>query len=251
MAEPLHWTAELEEINRALARIQASAAAAVAQVNWEGLSRSFRALPKQAAELGANGWTLPMWLTPVELEEILAAARTRDIDEVFVDYYESDGGGPLAALHSSIRRQRSLEPWRPLVEECLAAFDDDLYRVIVPSVLTVIEGALIALAKAPRAKDPKQPVKAALHSTRDGSVVRAAWISIDGFVSGLYKSHPFGRGAPDTLNRHWIMHGRAGSEWGRVDALRLFQAVDTIASVIGGRVGRESEERTSESPNGE
>lgn len=205
---------------------------AVSEVQWERIAQRVAQLQDHARRIGEAGWTLPMWSTAAEISEILEQAAKRDIDDVLVAYYEAQGGANYSHLKSSLVAGNKLHPWRPLIQQCFTAFESDLCLVVVPAMITVIEGAIAKAgdADAWRRKDPKQTARKIKAQSGPRSVKRVIWISIDSFVSQLFESHAFTGKKPPGLNRQWILHGRDKPSWARPDCLRLFQAADTIGA---------------------
>jgi hypothetical protein len=152
------------------------------------------------------------------------------IDDVFLDYYEVDGGVNYRRLKLHLLRKESLIRWRPLIEQCFTAFENDLYLVVVPAMITVVEGAIVVVggADAWRQKDHKQTARKLLGRSPKDSVKRAIWLSVDAFVSHLFEHRSFADTRPLLINRPWILHGRDDPSWTKADCLRLFQAADTI-----------------------
>ncbi len=58
------------------------------------------------------------------------------------------------------------------------------------------------------------------------------WRSIAAFVGRLFLFSEFSGDCPPTINRHWILHGKAAPNWKKVDALKLFQAIHTVSCVF-------------------
>ena len=52
------------------------------------------------------------------------------------------------------------------------------------------------------------------------------------FVEKLFQQAPFEDVRPAFMNRHWILHGRDSASWSRADALRLFNALQTVDSLL-------------------
>jgi hypothetical protein len=218
------------ELAKRLGAIQQQVTKALSQVDWQGIAQRMQQLPDAAKHIGDVGWTLPMWATPAEVSHILEAATERHIDDVFLDYYEADGGVNYRQLKSYLLRKESLIQWRPLIEQCFTVFEYDLYLVVVPAMITVVEGAIVAVggADAWRQKDPKQTARKLLGRWPKDSVKCAIWLSIDAFVSHLFEHRSFADTRPLLINRPWILHGRDDPSWTKADCLRLFQAADTI-----------------------
>lgn len=218
------------QLAKRLGEIQQQVAKVLPQVDWQGIAQRLQQLPDEAKRIDDAGWTLPMWATPAEVSHILEAATKRHIDDVFLDYYEADGGANYRQLKSYLLRRESLIRWRPLIEQCFTAFEYDLYLVVVPAMITVVEGAIATVggADAWRQKDPKQTAKRLLGRSAKDSVKRVIWSSVDAFVSHLFEDRSFADTRPPLINRPWILHGRDDPSWTKTDCLRLFQAADTI-----------------------
>jgi len=220
-----------EDFAAGLRELEARMQAALAKVDWDRLRAGLEQVPVHAEALGAAGWTMPNWSTPGEVADILREARTSDIDDVFLRHYEADDGALIEELRTSLQSHGSLARWQPLIAECVSAFDAGQYRLVVPVMLTVVDGAVVSFGDKPRLTNPVKSIPDILKSQKDGSMLKAAWISVAGFVHGIFKSHSFEADAPDRLNRHWILHGRDEPNWSKIDALRVMQGVDTIGTV--------------------
>lgn len=197
------------------------------------ISRRIETLMEQATRLGESGWTLPMWATPFEVHQLMQrATENQDLDALFLEYYDADDGAAYESLKRELSAKPKLKRWHPMIEQCFAAFDHRLYLVVVPSMLTVLEGCIAEIGgpKDWQQVNPKQTAKRLLSAIRHQSVRRALWLSIDAFVSRVFVDAPFAGNRPHSLNRAWILHGRDQPSWTRADALRLLQAASTVAT---------------------
>jgi len=197
----------------------------------EGFARAAEATAETGRRIGEAAWTFPMSATPRETADLLRASEREDIDTVFVRYY--DEGGYEALRGDLLEPSRTaLDRWRPLIVQSLTAFDAGLELVVVPALLTVVEGVL-AHSGGPGAWASVRAVetaKALREKSLPASMTRAIYVSVEEFIKAVFESgHSFAGGRPHRLNRHWILHGRDEAAWNRADGLRLFQAIDTIA----------------------
>jgi hypothetical protein len=184
-------------------------------------------MDEEAKELGACGWTIPMHCTPREMSDMLDRAHAEPIDSVFLKHYTEDGG-KRGGLKEDLLGIETLEYWRPLLEQCLRAYEAGLYLVAVPALLTMIEGVTIRLGNNPKTTDPRTVARAALSRTHPDSIELPIWASIDVFLSNLFANSSFSGTPPGTINRHWILHGRDRPVWDQADCLRLLQALYTV-----------------------
>lgn len=187
-----------------------------------------------ARELGKLGWTLPMW-GPIDLVSHLAKFSAEELDEYLQAQYSRRRNELEAELLTGLRDSPSLLHWRSLLSECIDVYRKRSYLVIIPSLLTIVEGAVVSTINLYSRKPKPRTVVDEQVCNHDPGVDRAAWVSVQTFVAEVFRDHDFSAPRPWLINRHWICHGRDRPEWGRIDCLRLFQALDTIGALIGRR----------------
>lgn len=203
---------------------------------WEALLSEWDSVtnPHRKAELlGEYGWTLPMSMSPFQLHEILELNDPALIEAEFVKYYSQDNGSTYARLSRKLLSSPDLALWRDLLDQCCRAYERGEYLIAVPSLLTVLEGAIAVPenAKFVGGEDRKRYFEEKIAAAPSDSVTQYMWRSVGTFVKMLFQKKTFGTPPPAQLNRHWILHGRDTPDWGRADCLRLFQAIETIISL--------------------
>jgi hypothetical protein len=201
---------------------------------WEGLHQKWQesclAQEPAAARLGEMGWTLPMW-GPIHLLYRAAQHSREEVDEGFVAEYRRRWGARFRALSADLLGTPSLSRWHPIIDQCVWAHRRSRFLLVVPSLLAITEGVTAQMAgtlqvrSEPRANASRQVAqKASAHD-------RLVWVSLHAFLSRTFADSSFGSPAPPVLNRHWILHGRAASDWTEADSLRLFQALHTLTAL--------------------
>jgi len=221
-----------EEIVQRLSDIGRQTEAAFASIDWHSVARSVRALEGEVKSLAAQGWTIPMWATPSEVVEILRHTQEGKIDDFFVRYYSTDDARHLQRLRTELSSAKRYTRWIPLLEQSFDGYNQGMYLVVVPSLLTVLDGA-VAQAGGPeawRSTNVKNVAAKTLQSASSNSITRVIWASIVAFISNVFQYHDFADDRLAQINRHWILHGRDVPDWGQADCLRLFQAIHTIRS---------------------
>ena len=199
----------------------------------EQMRKRLQRFVRAAEALAKAGWTFPMELAPSEVVELADeyARDSRELDQWFVDYYTQESGREFRALTTRLLKNKRLANWRPLLRECLCSYGHGLYRVVVPTLLAVIEGLVCEIAGTIRGTDTKPAVSWQKRTMRpvQGDILESQWCATLAFLEGLWRSHRFDRPAPGKLNRHLVVHGRQPHVGDRADALRLLAAVDFIA----------------------
>jgi hypothetical protein len=193
------------------------------------MQRSVTEMEPGALAMGRQGWTIPMWAPLPWIRLISDSVPAQDLDAVFAKEY--DDVSRERELLATVCSHESLERWRSLLVECSTCYRADRYLIVVPAALAVLEGAIAEAAERLRTRAmPGQIVKTRLEELNPG-IERLAWVSLHGFTSAVFGSHGFAADPPALINRHWVLHGRAQPRWGKVDCLRLFQALETLAVV--------------------
>jgi hypothetical protein len=190
-------------------------------------------LEDDGRKLGERGWTMPMW-GPIELVHDLAQLSAQDLDANLQREYSFRRNKRERELLAGLIDKPALLHWRPLLCECIDVFRKRKYRVVVPSLFTVVEGAIASAINLYSRISPKE-VAAQIVRTHNPGVIRLAWVSVQAFAGEVFLSRDFSASKPALINRHWICHGRDVPDWSKIDCLRLFQALDTIAAIIGPR----------------
>jgi len=182
-------------------------------------------------KLAGFGWTIPQAMSPREFFHISALDDEGTIDARFLNFYQRSGNSTL--LGAAIGSSRFIR-WRPLLRECYESYEDRRFLICIPSLITVLEGA-IALPEGLRFIHDSE--REAFFQNRIAGcgadmLPRALWESVHVFMSRLFQRADFAGMRPLSLNRHWILHGRDLPDWGQADAVRLFQALSTLSLIF-------------------
>ncbi len=200
------------------------------QAVTEELKQAASEIEVHARVVGERGWTVPTW-GPFGLVEYLAQFSATEIDQGLLREYSKRRNAREKELLKDLLQDDALLHWRPLLAECIDVYRRRKYRVVVPSLLTIVEGAVVSTLNLYSRRPGPKKVATQQASNQDPSMIRAAWVSVEAFLSTVFADHDFSSSRPVSLNRHWVLHGRDRPEWGRIECLRLFHALDTIAMV--------------------
>lgn len=177
--------------------------------------------------LGEYAWTLPSGMMLPQIAQILSEGDKEKIDALFIKFYSDPEA--LSALRTSLLSCDSTKEWERLLAQCFEAYERRHYIITIPALLTVLEGVISknnprTLSNSVRDDYFSKKLKQA-GSNRLEAIL---WQTIKIFVDQLYKQSDFNGPEPSGLNRHWILHGRDIPDWVQADALRLFQAIETV-----------------------
>jgi len=209
-------------------------AAAAARRRFE--SFDFKAsieISRNAAErLAKCGWTLPMEFTLRDIAE-LAEKSDEDIDAFFVEYYTDDDYAALRRVRADILARPALAEWHALLAECFDAFERKHHLITIPALSSIIEGVIAKAGNALTEQRVKlKKICASKAAQAKSGVPRWMWRTLELFVEQLFQKAPFDKGRPAFINRHWILHARDAATWTAADSLRLFNALQTVDSLL-------------------
>lgn len=185
-------------------------------------------------KLAQEGWTLPAELGIYAINVIGKTDEIADINNFLYQYYLQDNYHVAQDMIDSILSSKIKDGLKKMTTECWMAFKAKMYAVCATSLLSVIEGILSEFS------DDKQDIRMMKVCQKhfntfpaDGSTIaKHVWVSYNKFIRNLYHKSDFTADEPDTINRHWLLHGRSDFEIEEQDCLRLFNAVQSLCIVV-------------------
>ena len=182
--------------------------------------------------LAALGWTLPTEMSLPEFHHLAMqdGLTLERVEQFFVDYYARDDASEFRTLKERLLSSAQLSPWKPLVEQVVAAADRGDYAICVPSLLLIVEGSIARSwsVKFQNDKDRKKFFVGKISGTKNATL-KYAWKSVEAFIKIVFETAVSDRQEHPVPKRHLILHGKSNpAKWDRADCLRLFQAVSTI-----------------------
>jgi hypothetical protein len=240
MAKPVVPQLELRSIGKAYveafeklqSELAKAAASAAKQIQSFDLNASIEISRKAAERLAKCGWTLPMEFTLRAIAE-LADKSEDEIDAFFVEYYTADDFAAFRRVRADLLARPALAQWHALLAECFDAFERKDHLITIPALFSVIEGVVAKAGNALTSQRVKlKKICASKAAGATTGVPRWMWRTLELFVEQLFHKTPFDKTRPAFINRHWILHGRDAATWTVADSLRLFNALQTIDSLL-------------------
>ncbi len=193
-----------------------------------------KTLDTVVTKLVAEGWTLP---TELPISAVNALGNTNELDDVnsFMEqFYSYDNYRNMKAMIKGIKESKIKEGLIKLVTECWSAFNTKMYAICATSLLSVIEGILSEFSD--NKQDTRMMKVCQKHIDNfpsDGStILKHVWISYNQFIRNLYQKSDFTADEPETINRHWLLHGRSDFEVEEIECMKLFNAIHSLCMVV-------------------
>lgn len=178
------------------------------------------------------GWTLPMIVSIRQIKYISKLDDSK-IDDFFCEFFGYENNFNNMIL--DIKNSKIEEKYKVVVEQCVNAYNLELYILVAITLLTVIEGVLSSFYYDKKNTCMKMICKkiiSEIDDTEEDIIKKNSWKSYQNFINKLYESSDFDKNEPSFINRHWLLHGRALYDLKKADCLRLFNAISTISYII-------------------
>jgi hypothetical protein len=182
--------------------------------------------------LAKNGWTIPINFTFAETINLIKLNDSEKINNILLNYYTCSENKTFNNMANSLLECNILSKWKTLLYECIKAFNQKMYTITIPSLLTILEGMMTKILEKQTHVRMIGPCEKKFEEQEDFSVDKLLWYSYYKFVKELYSKKPFDQPQPYILNRNWILHGRSSTEWDISDSLRIFVSIETLKTIL-------------------
>jgi len=225
-------TSWINKISQQMAQLETGLAAAIARIDFSGLNLE-ESIRQDFHTMATRGWTIQMSLTP-GIWAGLANQTPEETDEFFVTFYTEDNFAALREVRQELTRRTSLAKWKSLLEECFESLEAGRHLITIPALLSIIEGVIASAGQALTSHRVRLIHICAENAKKSTPSFMNAemWNSMALFLEKLFQSAPFDGDKPVFINRHWILHGRDSASWTIADSLRLFNALQTVDSLL-------------------
>jgi hypothetical protein len=192
----------------------------------ERLKLSFEKAKKACEVLSDLGWTYPKGLSLGEIVVLVDNCTKEEIDQYFYTFYTENDNEVLNSIFEEIQKDKNIEKWGKLVNECILAYRNGFYLIIIPSLISIIEGLISKIMIEPNSTNVVKACKTMI--VKEDSIQKIAWMSIYKFIERLFKGQKFNGDRPEIINRHRILHGRDEPNWSIVDVIKLFTTIQSL-----------------------
>ncbi|MDA1588999.1 MULTISPECIES: hypothetical protein [unclassified Bacillus cereus group] len=223
------------QMNEAISEATKELTSQLSDIDWVGIMKTWK---ESAEKLGGKGWTLPLSMTPGEVVEF---SEIKDIDIAMEEYFSHDNGYAYTRMKREVLDHKFVESWKSLLEQCFNSYESENYLVVIPNLFIVVEGiARMLISKKFEKYKTKQrtSLRGQYEKVREDvstdRVYLVVYVSIVGFLNQVFQQGNFDRNPTrfPIINRDWVLHGKdAPSNWKKVDALRLFNAIYSFTAV--------------------
>lgn len=193
------------------------------------LTNEYQGLVETVADAG---WTVPLDIDIKRFNDLtVACSNERDIDAFFAGYYSR---ARIKLLNRRISRSIQNPAQKCAFEEAILSFEQGHYQVCRISLISILEGLISSYN--PKANDVRVmhvcDYQAKEAKSKGKNIKALCWLSVYKFTQNSYAPSKFELTEPDSMNRHWIQHGRTTRAADDIECLQLINAISTIACII-------------------
>ncbi|PEY74459.1 hypothetical protein [Bacillus thuringiensis] len=230
---------KLGEVQRSIWESISESLSSLRDVDWEEIER----LHKEAAEsLAQKGWTIPMNMATSDIIELSEIQDQNELDRIFQEFYKIEEN--YLYVKSAVLEHKLAQEWKELLIQCFDNYERENYLIAIPNLFIIIEniGHILISPRFQKYIDPKIKRKPALRNQydkvkqeiEDDRTYIIYYVSVAEFFKSVFKGGNFDKNSTrlPIINRDWVLHGRDyPKNWKQVDALRLFNALQTIVEL--------------------
>jgi hypothetical protein len=200
----------------------------------EKVEKAYPKILSAVESIGRTGWVIPDSFSFCDIWRIsdhIENGDLRRVDEYVIEHFSSDAGAELHRMVDETISLPIMANWSEMFREVAWAYENAKYSLVVPAGLAIIEGLVMLLAgqlSTPQTK-PQVTWEEIGDTLGYGSFTFISHQSVLRFLQNLWENSDFSGSPPDSLKRHWVLHGRATGFATQADALRMLVAITGIA----------------------
>lgn len=175
--------------------------------------------------LGNNGWTLPMDLSPGDTQ--LLEKYIDHIDEILFNYYNNEDF--LNKIEEEILSSKYLKENSSLIKQIFIAYRNELYAICINAVIPIIENLFANFTNQKNNIKLKVFVKEIKDKIKEVSIVESSALgAIEAFVNSFSKATDFSQEQKE-ITRNNICHGRIDIPNSQKEAIRYIANLYNLA----------------------
>lgn len=181
------------------------------------------------------GWTLTGEMSTGDyLEDDLIDVSPKEKDKYFYAYYSKNDWEHFGYMKKEILENIESR-WTELIQDCFDSFENDKYKLAIPTLFTIIEGEMSFVFHSHEGSNAIIKLMGTKAENEESKMKQISLYSVvHSMKDQLFGSLSFAEDRNDLINRHRVLHGRDDpSQWQKVDALRLINIISSLQFIKG------------------
>lgn len=168
----------------------------------------------------------------VELSQRIIMAE--NVDDLIFQYY-FDGEPPrINRIIENCQQSSKTLPYRILLEETIAAYRAGHFHLSCVGMFAIVDGILSDFTESQDTSFKKRMLRIEqkfdnnLHLDDMDKKTICIYHSMTSFEDSIFKNSGFKGSEPETLNRHWVIHGKTRRQYTQYDFLKILLWLDAV-----------------------
>lgn len=184
-------------------------------------------------QIAKAGWTIPLSIDIKRFDELKSIANDKKkLDDFFIKYYN---GKEFKLICRKI--SKAIESYncgrKNVFLECVDAYENHLYSACATTLVATLDGFISTFGDNPKNVKMMRICNFNAKKERDSKkdIKSLCWLSMYEYVKMVFAPSDFDKDEPETINRHWLEHGRTQKVNTQIDCLKLFNAFSTLTII--------------------
>lgn len=184
-------------------------------------------------KIARAGWTIPLNIDIKRFEELKNIANDNEkLDNFFTKYYN---GKEFKLICRKI--SKAIESYncgrKDVFLECIDAYEKHLYSACATTLVATLDGFISVFGDDPKNVKMMRICNFNAQKERDAQkdIKSLCWLSMYEYVKMVFTPSDFDKDEPESINRHWLEHGRTQKVNTQIECLKLFNAFSTLTTI--------------------
>lgn len=190
-------------------------------------------LSSLVTQIAQSGWTIPLNIDIKRFDELKNIADdSAKLDKFFINYYD---GKEFRLICRKI--SKAIESYnvgrKNVFEECIKAYESQLYSACATTLIATLDGFISIFGDDPKNVRMMRICNFNAQKEKDSQkeIKSLCWLSMYECIKIIFTPSEFDKAEPETMNRHWLEHGRTQKVNTQTDCLKLFNALSTLTII--------------------
>lgn len=184
-------------------------------------------------QIAKAGWTIPLNIDIKTFEKLRSISNDKKkLDDFFIQYYS---GKEFKLICRKI--SKAIESFncgrKSVFLECVDAYENHLYSTCATTLVATLDGFISIFGDDPKNVKMMRICNFNAQKERESKkdIKSLCWLSMYEYVKMVFTPSDFDKDEPETMNRHWLEHGRTQKVNTQIDCLKLFNAFSTLTII--------------------
>ena len=161
--------------------------------------------------------------------------NSSDVDDLIQKYYFDNAEEKMQGLIERCKESKLIENYEELYFQILEAYKRAYYHLACVGLFSIIDGVLADTSNMINSTSFKKRIEVIESKFSDKIELNdidrktlCIYNSVNSLKDSIFGDSRFSENEPETINRHWIVHGRTRKDYTKYDFLKILLWLDAI-----------------------